>query len=197
GRAAALEPHDPALSGIRILVVDDDLGVCQSLRDLLTQEGCEVLVATGGREGIARLETTVVDLVLSDVVMPDLDGYQFFQEVSRCPRSAWGRISARRTTRSIAATGRRSSTPPTPAATCSTPPSTTARSAASGSSARPWSPSSARAASRASSSSCAPRGATSPSTAACRSIPASTCATPTCGPASSSPRTWWVAGMRW
>src|SRR5206468_12677971 len=64
GRAAALEPHDPALSGIRILVVDDDLGVCQSLRDLLTQEGCEVLVATGGREGIARLETTVVDLVL-------------------------------------------------------------------------------------------------------------------------------------
>src|SRR5207244_8784897 len=83
GRAAALEPHDPALSGIRILVVDDDLGVCQSLRDLLTQEGCEVLVATGGREGIARLETTVVDLVLSDVVMPDLDGYQFFQVVSR------------------------------------------------------------------------------------------------------------------
>src|SRR3989442_11971734 len=53
GRAAALEPHDPALSGIRILVVDDDLGVCQSLRDLLTQEGCEVLVATGGRGGDA------------------------------------------------------------------------------------------------------------------------------------------------
>jgi len=83
GRAGALEPHDPALSGIRILVVDDDLGVCQSLRDLLTQEGCEVLVATGGREAIARLESSVVDLVLSDVVMPDLDGYQLFQEVSR------------------------------------------------------------------------------------------------------------------
>jgi PAS domain S-box-containing protein len=83
GRPAALAPHDPALSGIRILVVDDDLGVCQSLRDLLTQEGCEVLVATGGREGIARLESSAVDLVLSDVVMPDLDGYQLFQEVSR------------------------------------------------------------------------------------------------------------------
>jgi PAS domain S-box-containing protein len=82
GRPAALEPHDPALSGIRILVVDDDLGVCHSLRDLLTQEGCEVLVATGGREGLDRLESSVVDLVLSDVVMPDLDGYQLFQEVS-------------------------------------------------------------------------------------------------------------------
>jgi CheY-like chemotaxis protein len=77
------EQHDPLLRGIRILVVDDDLGVCQSLRDLLTQEGCEVVVATGGREALARLETTAVDLVLSDVVMPDLDGYQVFQEVRR------------------------------------------------------------------------------------------------------------------
>jgi CheY-like chemotaxis protein len=73
--------HDPALAGLRILVVDDDLGVCQSLRDLLTEEGCQVLVATGGREALARLETDTFDLVLSDVVMPDLDGYQLFQEV--------------------------------------------------------------------------------------------------------------------
>ncbi len=77
----AVGVHDPELVGVRILVVDDDLGVCHSLRDLLTQEGCQVEVATGGREGLARLETTVVDLVLSDVVMPDLDGYQLFQQV--------------------------------------------------------------------------------------------------------------------
>ena len=75
--------QDPALRGLRILVVDDDLGVCQSLRDLLTQEGCEVIVATGGREAISRLEGLAVDLVLSDVVMPDLDGYQLFQEIAR------------------------------------------------------------------------------------------------------------------
>jgi PAS domain S-box-containing protein len=73
--------HDPLLDGIRILVVDDDLGVCQSLRDLLTQEGCDVLVAIGGREALAKLDTEPVDLVLSDVVMPDLDGYELFQEV--------------------------------------------------------------------------------------------------------------------
>jgi len=83
GTRPGAEPHDPALAGLRILVVDDDLGVCQSLRDLLTQEGCEVLVATGGREAIGRLEGVTVDLVLSDVVMPDLDGYQLFQEVKR------------------------------------------------------------------------------------------------------------------
>jgi PAS domain S-box-containing protein len=79
--ASREEVRDPELVGVRILVVDDDLGVCQSLRDLLTQEGCDVLVATGGREGLAKLDTEAVDLVLSDVVMPDLDGYELFQEV--------------------------------------------------------------------------------------------------------------------
>jgi PAS domain S-box-containing protein len=81
GSAARDGARDPDLVGVRILVVDDDLGVCQSLRDLLTQEGCDVLVATGGCEGLAKLDTEAVDLVLSDVVMPDLDGYELFQEV--------------------------------------------------------------------------------------------------------------------
>lgn len=81
GSATRNDARDPELVGVRILVVDDDLGVCQSLRDLLTQEGCDVLVATGGREGLARLDTEAVDLVLSDVVMPDLDGYELFQEI--------------------------------------------------------------------------------------------------------------------
>jgi PAS domain S-box-containing protein len=80
-RHPAGEPHDRVLVGIRILVVDDDLGVCQSLRDLLSQEGCTVVVATGGREALKRLETATVDLVLSDVVMPDLDGYELFKLV--------------------------------------------------------------------------------------------------------------------
>jgi PAS domain S-box-containing protein len=76
---------DPALRGVRILVVDDDLGVCHSLHDLLTQEGCSVITATGGREALALLERHTVDLVLSDVVMPDLDGHQLFLHV----RSRW------------------------------------------------------------------------------------------------------------
>jgi PAS domain S-box-containing protein len=80
-QAKAAGMIDPALRGVRILVVDDDLGVCQSLRDLLVQEGCDVSVATGGKEALARLENHPVDLVLSDVVMPDLDGYELYQEV--------------------------------------------------------------------------------------------------------------------
>src|SRR5439155_23299708 len=54
------EPHDLVLVKIRILVVDDDLRVCQSLRDLLSQEGCSVVVATGRRESLKRLEASKV-----------------------------------------------------------------------------------------------------------------------------------------
>ncbi len=71
------------LEGLRILVVDDDLGVCQSVRDLLAEEGCDVLMANGGIEALKILENTQVDCVVSDVVMPDLDGYDLFMEVKR------------------------------------------------------------------------------------------------------------------
>ena len=67
-----------------MLVVDDDLGVCRSLRDLLVAEGCEVLIA--GRRAATRSRSsnrTTVDIVVSDVVMPDLDGYDLFMEVRR------------------------------------------------------------------------------------------------------------------
>ncbi len=71
------------LRGLRILVVDDDLGVCRSLRDLLVAEGCEVHVATDGLRALEMIENTPLDIVVSDVVMPDLDGYELFMEIRR------------------------------------------------------------------------------------------------------------------
>jgi PAS domain S-box-containing protein len=72
-----------SLEGLRVLVVDDDLGVCQSVRDLLASEGCDVLTAGGGLEALKILEKNKVDVVVSDVVMPDLDGYDLFMEIKR------------------------------------------------------------------------------------------------------------------
>jgi PAS domain S-box-containing protein len=77
----ATKPAARALAGLTILVVDDDLGVCYSLRDLLREEGCEVEVATNGLDALKVLARRKVDLVLSDVVMPDLDGYDLYMEV--------------------------------------------------------------------------------------------------------------------
>jgi PAS domain S-box-containing protein len=71
------------LSGLRILVVDDDLGVCRSLQELLSAESCEVLTASNGVEALATLNRAQVDLVISDVVMPDLDGYDLLLELKR------------------------------------------------------------------------------------------------------------------
>jgi len=71
------------LEGLRILVVDDDLGVCQSLRDLLVEECGSVITASDGLEALRVLDQVHIDLVLSDVVMPDLDGYDLFKEVKQ------------------------------------------------------------------------------------------------------------------
>jgi PAS domain S-box-containing protein len=71
------------LSGLRILVVDDDAGICQSLRDLLEDERCKVETAESGVHAVECLSQKPFDLVLSDVVMPDMDGYQLYQTVKK------------------------------------------------------------------------------------------------------------------
>jgi PAS domain S-box-containing protein len=69
------------LSGLRILVVDDDAGVCQSLKDLLEEERCNIETAASGVIAMEWLGQQEFDVVVSDVVMPDMDGYQLYQTV--------------------------------------------------------------------------------------------------------------------
>jgi CheY-like chemotaxis protein len=80
---AAPDNGTPAapLAGWRILVVDDDLGVCQSLAELLRSQGCAVVVAGSASEALGKIAGARFDLVLSDVVMPDMDGYDLYMEL--------------------------------------------------------------------------------------------------------------------
>jgi len=71
------------LSGLRILVVDDDAGICQSLKDLLEEERCNIETAASGVFAIEWLGRQDFDAVLSDVVMPDMDGYELYQTVKK------------------------------------------------------------------------------------------------------------------
>jgi PAS domain S-box-containing protein len=71
------------LRGLKILIVDDDAGICQSLRELLEAEECQVETAASGVYATQWLERNQFDLVLSDVVMPDIDGYQLYQHVKK------------------------------------------------------------------------------------------------------------------
>jgi PAS domain S-box-containing protein len=83
------------LAGRRALVVDDDRAVRDSVAEILRAEGCEVDVAADGTAALAALERRDYDLVLSDVVMPGMDGYELYQEVRRRkPRTAVALMTA-------------------------------------------------------------------------------------------------------
>ena len=71
------------LSGVKVLVVDDDAQICQSLKDLLAEERCEIETAPSGLVAMEWLDRQTFDVVLSDVVMPDMDGYQLYQAVKK------------------------------------------------------------------------------------------------------------------
>ncbi|MDG2307419.1 MAG: response regulator [Candidatus Binatia bacterium] len=76
--AASNVEQGSQLAGLRILVVDDDLAVCHSVGDLLRAQECDVTTATSGSVARDILLERTFDLVLSDVVMPDVDGYDLF-----------------------------------------------------------------------------------------------------------------------
>jgi len=80
----AREPeHEVRLEGLRVLVADDDLGICRSLKEILEQDGCRVETAQDGAEALEKLGAHEFDAVLSDVVMPHMDGHQLFMAVQR------------------------------------------------------------------------------------------------------------------
>lgn len=60
----------------RILVVDDDGDVRELVCRMLEQDGYEAVPAEGGRQALERLDLIAPDLVITDVVMPEVDGFE-------------------------------------------------------------------------------------------------------------------------
>ena len=63
--------------GSRVLVVDDDPDILDALSEILEVEGYQVDRARNGREALQRLEQAAPDLVLLDLMMPVMDGWEF------------------------------------------------------------------------------------------------------------------------
>jgi CheY-like chemotaxis protein len=59
----------------KILVVDDEKDVVELLKFLLEKDGYQVLTAFNGKEALAMVQQTRPDLILLDVMMPEMDGY--------------------------------------------------------------------------------------------------------------------------
>jgi CheY-like chemotaxis protein/predicted regulator of Ras-like GTPase activity (Roadblock/LC7/MglB family) len=69
----------------RVLVVDDTLSVREMVERALEMKGFEVLSASSGAEAMERIGTAMPDLVVCDVVMPDVDGYRICEFVRTHP----------------------------------------------------------------------------------------------------------------
>lgn len=89
-RMVDLRPHkpgshepDPRLAGARVLIADDDLGIRKSLAELLAGEGCVVDTAADGQEALEKIAKDGFDVLISDVVMPRMDGYELFTAVRK------------------------------------------------------------------------------------------------------------------
>ncbi|HEY6494827.1 MAG TPA: HAMP domain-containing protein, partial [Trebonia sp.] len=81
----AAMPHE-ALRGHKVLVVDDDPRNAFVLTDVLEMHGMTVVQATDGRQAIAELALGDIDLVLMDVMMPQMDGYETTRAIRKMPQ---------------------------------------------------------------------------------------------------------------
>ena len=66
-----------------ILIIDDEETIRVLLRSALQAEGYEVAEAVNGREGLERYRDRPADLVITDIVMPELNGLDMFLELTR------------------------------------------------------------------------------------------------------------------
>jgi putative two-component system response regulator len=72
--------------GKRILVVDDDENILNLEKTILEQRGFEVTGAVGGAEALEVLGSKTFDLVLLDVMMPEVDGFTVCRKIKEDPR---------------------------------------------------------------------------------------------------------------
>lgn len=79
------QPVDTAAAGALILVVEDNDVLRQGLRLLLENDGFQVACASQGLEALEQMQAQTPDFILSDISMPEMDGYSFFEAVRARP----------------------------------------------------------------------------------------------------------------
>lgn len=74
------------MAGKKIFVVDDEEDILESLNRRLTADGYTVVTSTSGREAIQKVRQSDPDLLLVDIVLPDIDGPEVIQRLKNDPQ---------------------------------------------------------------------------------------------------------------
>ena len=87
-------PAPASLSGIRVFIVEDEPDTREFLDRFLTASGAEVLAAGTATEALAKLQECEADILVSDIGLPDMDGYELMQRVRRLKVDNYAAIPA-------------------------------------------------------------------------------------------------------
>lgn len=71
------------MSAEKIMVVDDDINICELLRLYLVKEGFSVITCNDGMSAVSMSETESPDMILLDIMLPRLDGWQVCREIRK------------------------------------------------------------------------------------------------------------------
>jgi CheY-like chemotaxis protein len=74
-----------ALAGRRVLIVDDDIRNIFALSSVLEDYGMDIRTADNGREAIAFAQKGELDVILMDIMMPEMDGLETMKEIRKIP----------------------------------------------------------------------------------------------------------------
>ena len=69
----------------RILIVDDDIHLRQVIEELLTIRGHQVFLAENGKSALGIIQRERIELVITDILMPDMDGYELITALRMLP----------------------------------------------------------------------------------------------------------------
>jgi len=86
-QATSEAPAPPirTLFGLKVLVVEDSADTLALLRTIFVQQGAQVSTATTAAEALSLLKSTIPDIIVSDIGMPDTDGFELLQKIRQLP----------------------------------------------------------------------------------------------------------------
>ena len=93
-QSAAAQPPAPSLEGVRVLIVDDEPDARDLLKRVLQYRQSQVVLASGGREALDILNSQRFDVIVSDIGMPEIDGYELIRRIRELPPEQGGKTPA-------------------------------------------------------------------------------------------------------